>query len=136
MRLQISPHYDSLLGKLMVWAPTRAEAIARMSQALTATKLQGVPNNLVSRNTLHLPRTMHSVHRVRQGTIGLCLWWLEGGREKFRCPLPLRRLSFWKGYLMWKRYMLWILLGLTHAGCGRLRAKWGFAEHCRTVLLS
>lgn len=44
--LQVSPHYDSLLGKLMVWAPTRQEAVQKMAAALQATKLQGTPNNL------------------------------------------------------------------------------------------
>lgn len=44
--LQVSPHYDSLLGKLMVWAPTRKEAVQKMAAALQATKLQGTPNNL------------------------------------------------------------------------------------------
>lgn len=43
---QVSPHYDSLLAKLMVWAPTREEAVSKMATALAATKLQGPPNNL------------------------------------------------------------------------------------------
>ena len=28
---EVPPHYDSLLSKLIVWAPTREEAIARGS---------------------------------------------------------------------------------------------------------
>ena len=43
---QISPNYDSLLAKVMVHAPTRAEAITRMRAALAATALKGVPTNL------------------------------------------------------------------------------------------
>lgn len=43
---EVSPHYDSLLAKLMVWAPTRAEAAARMSEALGQTYLQGMPNSV------------------------------------------------------------------------------------------
>lgn len=43
---RVSPHYDSLLAKLMVWAPTRQEAVQKMAVALQATKLQGTPNNL------------------------------------------------------------------------------------------
>lgn len=43
---EVSPHYDSLLGKLMVWAPTREEAVQRMLSALEATRLKGVPTNL------------------------------------------------------------------------------------------
>lgn len=30
----------------MVFAPTRAEAVAKMAEALAATHLQGVPNNV------------------------------------------------------------------------------------------
>ena len=38
---QVSPHYDSLLGKLIVWAPTRAEALARMDRALAELVVEG-----------------------------------------------------------------------------------------------
>ncbi len=38
--LQVSPHYDSLLAKLMVWAPTREEAVAKMAEALAKTELK------------------------------------------------------------------------------------------------
>lgn len=43
---EISPYYDSLLGKLMVFAPTRKEAIEKMQVALAQTSLKGVPNNV------------------------------------------------------------------------------------------
>lgn len=43
---EVSPHYDSLLGKLMVWAPTRAAAVERLQRAVDATRLRGAPNNL------------------------------------------------------------------------------------------
>src|SRR5262249_58820816 len=39
---EIPPHYDSLLAKLIVWAPTRAEAIARGRRALDEFLLEGV----------------------------------------------------------------------------------------------
>jgi acetyl-CoA carboxylase, biotin carboxylase subunit len=42
----IPPHYDSLLAKLIVWAPTRDEAIARGRRALTETVLEGVPTTI------------------------------------------------------------------------------------------
>ncbi|MFP5281942.1 MAG: hypothetical protein ACLGIF_00645, partial [Actinomycetes bacterium] len=38
---RVSPHYDSLLGKLVVWAPTRAEALARMDRALAELTVRG-----------------------------------------------------------------------------------------------
>jgi acetyl-CoA carboxylase biotin carboxylase subunit len=39
----VPPHYDSLLGKLIVWDDTRAEAIDRALRALGELKLEGVP---------------------------------------------------------------------------------------------
>jgi acetyl-CoA carboxylase, biotin carboxylase subunit len=39
----IPPHYDSLLGKLIVWDETRPEAIARALRALGELQLDGVP---------------------------------------------------------------------------------------------
>ncbi|MGZ3678165.1 MAG: acetyl-CoA carboxylase biotin carboxylase subunit [Ktedonobacterales bacterium] len=42
----IPPHYDSLLAKLIVWAPTRDEAIARGRRALNETVLDGVPTTI------------------------------------------------------------------------------------------
>ncbi|MDZ4198146.1 MAG: acetyl-CoA carboxylase biotin carboxylase subunit [Kiritimatiellia bacterium] len=38
----VSPHYDSMLAKIIVKAPTRLEAIARMSRALSETMIKGV----------------------------------------------------------------------------------------------
>jgi acetyl-CoA carboxylase, biotin carboxylase subunit len=38
----VPPHYDSLLGKLVVWDDTRDDAIARMLRALGELKLEGV----------------------------------------------------------------------------------------------
>lgn len=43
---RIPPNYDSLLGKLIVWAPTRAEAISRLKRALNETAVQGVPTTI------------------------------------------------------------------------------------------
>ncbi|MDF1824895.1 MAG: urea carboxylase [Verrucomicrobiales bacterium] len=42
----ISAHYDSLIGKIMVTAPTRDEAIKAMSAALAATNIAGIETNL------------------------------------------------------------------------------------------
>jgi acetyl-CoA carboxylase biotin carboxylase subunit len=41
----IPPYYDSLLGKLIVWAPTREEAIARGRTALSELIVEGVVVN-------------------------------------------------------------------------------------------
>ena len=40
---RIPPHYDSLLGKLIVWDETRPQAIDRMLRALGELVLEGVP---------------------------------------------------------------------------------------------
>lgn len=39
----VPPNYDSLLGKLIVWAETRDMAITRMSRALDEMVISGVP---------------------------------------------------------------------------------------------
>ena len=38
----IPPFYDSMIAKLIVWAPTRAEAIDKMENALSNFKIEGV----------------------------------------------------------------------------------------------
>lgn len=42
----VPPSYDSLLGKLIVWAPTREKAITRMRRALNETIIVGVPTTI------------------------------------------------------------------------------------------
>ena len=42
----VPPHYDSLLGKLCVWAPDRPRAIARLRRALAETSVTGIPTTL------------------------------------------------------------------------------------------
>lgn len=43
---RIPQHYDSLLGKLIVWAPTREEAIRKLRRALRETAVEGVPTTI------------------------------------------------------------------------------------------
>jgi acetyl-CoA carboxylase biotin carboxylase subunit len=43
---EVPPHYDSLLAKLIVWAPTRDEAIARGKRALIEYEITGVPTTI------------------------------------------------------------------------------------------
>lgn len=43
---QVPPFYDSLLAKILVHAPTRDEAIAKMERALRETRIDGVPTTL------------------------------------------------------------------------------------------
>ena len=42
---EVSPHYDAMLGKLIVHAPTRAEAVAALVRALQGTRVLGLPTN-------------------------------------------------------------------------------------------
>ncbi|MDP9730552.1 UNVERIFIED_ORG: biotin carboxylase [Rhizobium sp. SORGH_AS285] len=43
---RVSPYYDSLIAKLIVHAPSRAEAMAKMRHALAETRLDGISSNL------------------------------------------------------------------------------------------
>ena len=49
---EISPYYDSLISKLIVWGETRAEAILRMRRALEEYKIVGVHTNIPFHQTL------------------------------------------------------------------------------------
>jgi geranyl-CoA carboxylase alpha subunit len=42
---EVSPHYDAMLGKLIVHAPTRVEAIDALVRALNGTRVLGLPTN-------------------------------------------------------------------------------------------
>ncbi|MEA4896483.1 MAG: acetyl-CoA carboxylase biotin carboxylase subunit [Oscillospiraceae bacterium] len=42
----ITPYYDSLLGKLIVYAGTREEALRKLKAALCELVIEGVPNNI------------------------------------------------------------------------------------------
>lgn len=43
---EISQYYDNLLGKLIVWAPNRNEAIARLTRAIDETTISGLHHTL------------------------------------------------------------------------------------------
>ncbi len=43
---EVPPHYDSLLAKLIVWAETREEAIARMQRALDEYVIEGITTTI------------------------------------------------------------------------------------------
>jgi acetyl-CoA carboxylase biotin carboxylase subunit len=49
---EIPPYYDSLLGKLVVWAPDRAAAIARGRAALDGLVLDGIVTNVAIHQAL------------------------------------------------------------------------------------
>jgi len=60
----ISPDYDSMIAKLIVWAPTRAQAIARLARAIDEYQIEGVPT------TLPLLRALCDVPSVQNATYG------------------------------------------------------------------
>ena len=43
---RISPHYDSLLAKVITWAPTRDEALDTMRACLTGARVEGVATTI------------------------------------------------------------------------------------------
>ena len=43
---EVTPYYDALLGKLIVYAATREEALRKLKAALCELVIDGVPNNL------------------------------------------------------------------------------------------
>ena len=72
---QIPPYYDSLLGKLIVHAPTRAQAIDRMATALDAITLDGL------KTTIPLHKALAASEDLRAGRVHT-QWlepWLEAG---------------------------------------------------------
>lgn len=67
----IPPFYDSLLGKLIVWAPDRDTCLKRLKQALTGLRIEGVPTTIA----LHLALASDpSVHKGAFHTRFLETW--------------------------------------------------------------
>ncbi|MGZ3496247.1 MAG: acetyl-CoA carboxylase biotin carboxylase subunit [Vulcanimicrobiaceae bacterium] len=60
----ITPDYDSMIAKLVVWAPTRAQAIARLRRAIDEYVIEGVPT------TLPLLRALCDYEPVRDASYG------------------------------------------------------------------
>ncbi|MFN2527111.1 MAG: acetyl-CoA carboxylase biotin carboxylase subunit [Candidatus Baltobacteraceae bacterium] len=60
----ISADYDSMIAKLVVWAPTRDQARERLRRAIDEYKIEGVPT------TLPLLRGLIDLQSVKDGTYG------------------------------------------------------------------
>ncbi len=61
----IAPFYDSLIAKLIVWAPTRPEAIERMDRALSEFKVEGRG----VKTTIPFHRRVFADERFRSGDV-------------------------------------------------------------------
>lgn len=48
----VSPHYDSMVGKLIVWDIDRDHALARLVRALDELKIEGVPVNIATQRKI------------------------------------------------------------------------------------
>jgi acetyl-CoA carboxylase biotin carboxylase subunit len=66
----VPPYYDSLIGKLIVHAPTRREALARLRRALDETVISGLET------TLPLHRRLVNNADIQAGEYDI--HWLEG----------------------------------------------------------
>ncbi len=56
----VPPHYDSMIAKLIVWAPTRQQAIDRMLRALMEFRIEGVKTTI----PFHLKLLKHEKFRA------------------------------------------------------------------------
>lgn len=74
---RIPPYYDSLLAKLICWAPDRARAVERMSTALANFRVGGVAT------TIPFLRALMADARYRQGHVNTH-WLEEAGVEAAR----------------------------------------------------
>ena len=48
----VSPHYDSMIAKILIWAPDRKSGLARMSRVLRETRIEGIRTNIEEQLTI------------------------------------------------------------------------------------
>jgi acetyl-CoA carboxylase biotin carboxylase subunit len=70
----VPPHYDSMIGKIIVHADTRDQALARMRSALSETVVEGILTNI----PLH--RELMADAKFIEG--GTSIHYLEGWMER------------------------------------------------------
>ena len=62
----VSPHYDSMIVKLVAWAPDRGQALNEMGLALDSSHVEGVTTNLpFLRNLLKMPEVISGEYHTR-----------------------------------------------------------------------
>ena len=48
----VSPHYDSMVAKVIIWAPDRMTGLARMSRVLREIRIEGIKTNIDEQLTI------------------------------------------------------------------------------------
>ncbi len=62
---RVPPHYDSMIGKLIVWGPSRASAISRMNLALAEMIIEGIQVNIpLQRRIMSDPVYQAGTHHI------------------------------------------------------------------------
>ena len=77
---RITPYYDPMIAKLIVWGEDRAAALERMRTALAASHIEGVRNNL----TFLAAVVEHSGFKTGQ----VDTTWIERERETLLAAMP------------------------------------------------
>jgi 3-methylcrotonyl-CoA carboxylase alpha subunit len=106
----VTAHYDAMIGKLIAHAPTRAEAVAKLSAALEATHVGGVSTNLgfLARLVKH---EAVAAGRLDTGLIDRALPELTDVREPPDIVrAALRGFRLWEGFRVRRRALrdLWL----------------------------
>lgn len=79
----VPPSYDSLIGKLIVWAPTREKAIARMKRALGDTIISGIPT------TMDYHKLILDIQAFKDGNIDT--GFITKHEEELKTPPPAQK---------------------------------------------
>ncbi|MEO5771288.1 MAG: acetyl/propionyl/methylcrotonyl-CoA carboxylase subunit alpha [Burkholderiaceae bacterium] len=79
----ISPHYDSMIAKLIVWGDTRAQALARLDAALGATHIVGLHANVA------FLRRVVNTHAFASADLDTALIERERAALFEQAPLPI-----------------------------------------------
>jgi 3-methylcrotonyl-CoA carboxylase alpha subunit/geranyl-CoA carboxylase alpha subunit len=87
--LVVSPHYDAMLGKLIAHAPTRSEAIDRLSHALGQTAVLGLPTN----RAFLAACLQHPLFRAGEATIPLLQHHADTVRETLQAQNDTARIA-------------------------------------------
>jgi 3-methylcrotonyl-CoA carboxylase alpha subunit/geranyl-CoA carboxylase alpha subunit len=85
----VTPHYDSMLGKLIAHAPTRSEAIDQLSAALNQTTMLGLPTN----RAFLAACVQHTVFRAGEALIPFLAEQADSVREHLQAQSDARTVA-------------------------------------------